>query len=117
MSNAAERSRNATTESRQSEYSKMAGSEDGIHDMILLYVECVCACVCRRASARGFCSFEEPQSIGLSRNFPALKGLRLKFIGYNIFRFSYTSTLRVHAYTKMTRKILSKDFFDRCCFY
>ena len=100
MSNAAERSRNATTESRQSEYSKMAGSEDGIHDMILLYVECVCACVCRRASARGFCSFEEPQSIGLSQNFPVLKELRLKLT--TIFRFSYILTLRVHVYTKMT---------------
>ena len=60
----------------------------------------VCVCVCARA--RALCSFEEPQSTGLSQNFPVLKELRLKFIDYNIFRFSYTLTLRVHAYTKMT---------------
>ena len=35
---------------------------------------CVCVCVCVCA----LCSFEEPQSTGLSRNFPVLKELRLK---------------------------------------
>ena len=57
--------------------------------------------VCAHARARAvYCSFEEPQSIGLSQNFPVLKELRLKLT--TIFRFSYILTLRVHAYTKMT---------------
>ena len=70
---------------------------------------CVCGCVCVRLLA--LCSFEEPRSTGLSRNFPVLKELRLKFIVYSIFRFSYTLTLRVHTYTKMTRKLCQRIFF------
>ena len=58
--------------------------------------------------AHALFSFEEPQSTGLSQHFPVLKELRLKFIVYNISRFSYTLTHRVHMYTKMTRKLCQR---------